>query len=146
MAQGDVPKAMQSGAPVIPTANPIPFTAQGPDPTKDTGQLGGNYVGPFTNPEKPFPLGFQESYFTDPNQALRDANVGKTILTTTQLDITTVLDPTDPTRQNILNIPFVDKNAKVTRFTATFWILDGPGHSNHHFHAAPVHPDDDPLL
>ncbi len=115
---------MQSGAPVIPIANPIPVhQRRALDPTKDTGQLGGNYVGLVTMPgNSPSPVGFQKSYFTDPNQALRDANAGKTILTTTQLDITTVLDPNDPTRQNILNIPFVDKNAKVTRFTATFWI------------------------
>jgi hypothetical protein len=61
------------------------------------------------------PPGVPQSFVTDPNQLLRDGIQGKTFVTTQILRISA-----DSSR--IVNIPFVERNANVTNFEATFWI------------------------
>jgi hypothetical protein len=113
MAQGAVIPTVKGG-PDIQPADPTPFT--------DKGKIqSAGYLTPFT--AAVIPPGAQSSYVKNPNQALLDAIANQTITQTEVLDISTVTSGA-PSFQGggLLNIPFLDKNAKATQFSATFWI------------------------
>lgn len=108
LAQGPVLPPSPSAAPSIdPTSFMPTFAATGQplnDPTSQGILL-----------STALPPGVPQSFITDPNQLLRDGIQGKTFVTTQILRISA-----DSSR--IVNIPFVERNANVTNFEATFWI------------------------
>jgi hypothetical protein len=69
------------------------------------------------------PPGVPQSFITDPNQVLKDANQGVTFINTDTLQVTA-------DSSAIVNIPFVKTNANVTSFEATFWIETIPQSRN----------------
>jgi hypothetical protein len=98
--------------PIIDPVDPTPVRNPPGEP------LGAGYLGPITNPT--LPNGFKPEYVKNPNQALVDAIAGDNIVKTVVLSVSTAT--ADPTKQGILNIPFVVSNANATRLDAIFWI------------------------
>jgi hypothetical protein len=113
LAQGAVIPTV-SGGPNIQAVDSTPFTDQGPITSA-------GYLTPFTSAA--LPQGAKQSYVKNPNQALLDAIANQTIIRTEVLDISTET-ATAPSFQGggLLNIPFLDQNAKATQFKAIFWI------------------------
>jgi hypothetical protein len=74
------------------------------------------YLDPFKPSNTPPPPGIPPDAIADPNLVLRNAIQGQHITNTTALIITS--SPAG----GIVNIPFVVKNADVTRMNAIFWI------------------------
>ena len=97
-----------------PTGNPIP-----PDPPI-TPPLGRPYLDPFFTTQLPDGLTTAhtaQDVIKNPNLLLFEAIAGQNIIQTVVLDIST----TNATG-NVVNIPFVVKNANATRMDAIFWI------------------------
>jgi hypothetical protein len=69
------------------------------------------------------PSGAKPEYLKDLNLALKDAIAPQKIISMDVLDISTVTSSDSPFQGGgLLNIPCLEKNAKATEFTATFWI------------------------
>jgi hypothetical protein len=92
---------MTNGAPAIPAISTLPITGPGQKP------LG--YTDPYLTPQP----GFNK---TNPNATLLDAISGQTIISSTNISVSTA------NQGGISNIPFVTKNANTTNFEATYWI------------------------
>jgi hypothetical protein len=93
--------SVTNGAPAIPAISTLPITGPGQKP------LG--YTDPYLTPQP----GFNK---TNPNATLLDAISGQTIISSTNLSVSTA------NQGGISNIPFVTKNANTTNFEATYWI------------------------
>lgn len=112
MAQGKhIP--VVNGGPKFAVASTTPFTGAGPikDPV---------YLAPFD--AAVLPPGFRPPFLQNPNLALETAIVGQTITKTVVLSVSTKADPAQLTGGGLLNIPFLDSNAKATQMDAVFWI------------------------
>jgi hypothetical protein len=96
------------GAPTFKPIDSTPFDSKG---TRVNDPI---YFFPFNSAVSP--PGFAQPFLRNPNLALERAIVGQNIVNTDVLDVSA----SNPT--GICNIPFVDKNAKVTRIDSTFWI------------------------
>ena len=69
------------------------------------------------------PPGFQPPFLKNPNLALEDAILGQNIIKTEVLSISTKKTDGPPFQGGgLLNIPFLDSNAKATQMDAIFWI------------------------
>ena len=69
------------------------------------------------------PPGIRPPFLKNPNLFLGDAILGQNIVKTEVLIISTKTSPAPSFKGGgVLNIPFLDKNAKVTQFDAIFWI------------------------
>jgi hypothetical protein len=90
-----------------PTIGAVDSTPTGPSVTPA-------YLTRFANP--PLPPNFKLPFVKNPNLALEDAILGQTITSTVALTISTT--PIG----DIVNIRFIDQNAKPTQFDAIFWI------------------------
>jgi hypothetical protein len=116
LAQGNaIPgpiKVTKPPGPIIEVASSTPV------PVPPTPPLAPAYLAPFNNP--PLPPGFKLDYVANPNQALTDvlneqiAN-GQTI---SSMDVLVV----SSAAANIVNIPFLVKNADAVQFNTTFWV------------------------
>ncbi len=104
------------GPPTIIAANIIPFLDNGT-------RLSSPHTDRYVPPQVILPPGAKASYVLNPNEALTDAIARQTIVNTEILDISTV-ESGVPKFQggDVLNIPFVANNAKVTQFSSIFWI------------------------
>lgn len=96
----------QAGPPEIPSISAVPNA--GPDMP-----LG--YTDPYLRPV-PSPEGGGEFHPGTPNMALQEAIAGQDIVATTSLSVST------QDGGGVLNIPFVDRYAKASEFTCTYWI------------------------
>lgn len=97
--------------PAAPTFKPVdstPFDSHGVRVNNPA------YLSPFNTAV--LPPGFALPFLRNPNLALERAIVGQNIVNTDVLDVAA----TNPS--GICNIPFVDKNARVTQIDAIFWI------------------------
>jgi len=101
LALGNV--TVTDGPPVIPDVDTIPNTNN--DPTKMLG-----YKDPY-NVQVPGLISKK-----NPNLNLRKEIANQTILKTTTIHVSTA------NQGNVANIPFIQKNANVSKFEATFWI------------------------
>ncbi len=97
--------------PTGPTIGPVDSTPTRYPPGPP---LGLPYLQPFENP--PLPPDFRLPFVKNLNLALEEAILGQTIINTVVLVISTTPDG------NIVNIPFVVKNAAATKLDAIFWI------------------------
>lgn len=95
-----------AGPPEIPSTSAVPQA--GPDMP-----LG--YTDPYLRPV-PSPEGGGEFHPSTPNMALQEAIAGQHIVSTTSLSVST------QDSGGMLNIPFVDRYAKASEFTCTYWI------------------------
>jgi hypothetical protein len=106
-------KAPIDKAPDIPDADTTPFhNPPGP-------KLGPGYLVEFDKAE--LPPGTKREFAKNPNLVLKEAIAGQNIIKTVEVKVSTVR-ASEPDKQGILNIPFVEKNANVTKMEATFWI------------------------
>lgn len=94
-------------------------------PTKHSGDFNdpSGYLRPYTDPSG----GFDKELIKNPNLALVQASLDQEITQTVTLEVSTknATEPSeDPACGNggIANIPFLIKNANVTKFDAIFWI------------------------
>ena len=94
-----------------PTIDPVSFM-----PTRITDGQALNDPGSVAELEAPVPQGVPPQFIPDPNQILRDQIQNTTFIKSQVLKISTV--PSG----NIGNISFLESNANVTWFDATFWI------------------------
>jgi hypothetical protein len=124
LAQGAVIPTLSNTPPNIVVADMTPFDDKGVRVT-----TGSPYLDPFVQAQKgTLPPGIDPAYVLDPNRYLSDflakqVAAGKPITRMDVLDITTATDASQPLRSDgVLNIPFLNGNAKVTLLTATFWI------------------------
>jgi hypothetical protein len=108
LAQGPIPQPSQSPGPTIDPTSLMPTFASNGQPLNDAASQA-------ILLSTALPPGVPPSFVADPNQFLRDAIQGKTFITTQTLRVAA-----DASR--IVNIPFVQRNANVTSFEATFWI------------------------
>jgi hypothetical protein len=112
LAQGNaIPGPIKVG-PIINVASSTPI------PVPPAPALSAAYLAPFDNP--PLPPGFKPEYVSNLNQALTDVlsdqnSKGQVISSMDVLSVSS--DATD-----IVNIPFLVKNATATQFNATFWV------------------------
>lgn len=84
-------------------------------PTRNDGQpfpLG--YTDPYLNIR--LPPGIQPGYVENPNAMLKDAILDQRIVSTTVIEVSTT------SVGGILNIPFIQKNADLTKLDAVFWV------------------------
>lgn len=98
-----------AGGPKIPEINGLP---PDPGPKTDFG-----YTDPYSHPSPPPP--FQAH---NPNEPLKEDIAGQQIVKTTTLSVST------KGGGGIVNIPFVEQQAKTTQFACTYWLetLGGP--------------------
>jgi hypothetical protein len=93
--------SVTQGPPPIQPISTLPITGPGQKP------LG--YTDPYLTPQP----GFNK---TNPNTTLLDAIANQTIISSTNLSVSTA------NKGGITNIPFVTQNANTTSFEATYWI------------------------
>lgn len=98
------------GPPAIPTLDTLPV-GNPADPPMD------GYTDPYIYPIPPVP-GQPPFSTADANEVLRAAIKGQQILDTLTLSVSTQ----QPGGGGIVNIPFIQRNANATTFSATFWI------------------------
>lgn len=136
VAQGTA--SVVSGPPVFPAVDITPFFIGNPAnkvPFADRTTLAN--PSPFRSPPADI-VGVTQTMVDDPNSVLRAALVGKTIHSTTVIQITTASKPgaVPDAGGGVSDIAFLDgtgnPNARVDSMTATFWISDftdasGPG-------------------
>ena len=108
MAQGNVLPTF-NGGPQIQAVDSTPFTDAGPI-------TNAGYLEPFLNPQ-PLPPGATPDFVKNPNLALLAAIASQKIVETVVLSVSTAAVKT-----GVMNIPFVDSNAQVTKMEAIFWI------------------------
>lgn len=99
--------SVQSGPPSIPTIDAVPNAG----PHMPLG-----YTDPYLRPVPSPEVGGGSFTPASPNAALQSAIEGQQIVSTTTLTLSTEQGG------GVLNIPFVDKQAKVPQFTCSFWI------------------------
>ena len=123
--QGSIPHGTSiMGRNVLPTFNGGPkIQAVDSTPFTDAGPItNAGYLEAFLNPQ-PLPPGPSPDSATNlkdlvnPNLALLAAIAPQTIVETVVLSISTAAVKT-----GVMNIPFVDSNAQVTKMEAIFWI------------------------
>jgi hypothetical protein len=136
LAQGT--PAQLTGPPVFNHANTVPFPVGGTEPGPGTANSFPEYdLGqPNQFRTTPTPAHVTQAVVTNPNSVLTDAIAGQTITATTALHVSTVTNPAKHTLGGTENIPFLQANADVSHFSATFWIetVQFPApHSNRHF-------------
>jgi hypothetical protein len=97
-----------SGPPDIPLTSALPTPVTGaPD----------GYVEDWDPPAHPSPLSAAPGFLAStPNQVLKETLADMTVVSTTTLSVSTA------TGGGILNIPFVDANARATLFSCDYWI------------------------
>lgn len=136
MVQGT--SAQLTGRPAFGHANTVPFpvgtTEPGPGAANSFPEYDLSHPNQFRT--TPTPAHVTQAAVTNPNSVLAAATASQTIVSTTELHVSTVKNPAKHTLGGAENIPFLRTNADVSHVSAKFWIetVQFPApHANRHF-------------